>query len=121
MGAVLSWEFMNKYITCQEICHIIINQHPHPEFKPRRQFDSLHINFKRRLNVVNDCEFCNRRATTAYILRDTGESVHVCDFCEEDLIHHDTRERLEDLRADLKGKPLHISSRALENLIKLVI
>ena len=121
MGAVLSWESINKYITCQEICHIIINQHPHPEFKSRGQFDIQYINFKRRLNVVNNCEFCNRQATSTSFLRETGEPVRVCDFCEEDLIHHDTREHLEELRADLQKKPLHISSQALENLIKLVI
>ena len=70
---------------------------------------------------MNECEFCSRQATTTYFLRETGEPVRVCDFCEEDLIHHDTHERLEELRADLQGKPLNISSRALENLLKLVI
>jgi hypothetical protein len=70
---------------------------------------------------MNDCEFCNRQATTTYFLRVTEEPVRVCDFCEEDLIHHDNNERLEELRADLKVKPLNISSRALENLLNLVI
>ena len=70
---------------------------------------------------MTDCEFCNRQATTTSFLCETGEPVSVCDFCEEDLIRHDNHERLEELRADLQEKPLHISSRALENLVKLLI
>lgn len=70
---------------------------------------------------MNNCEFCNRQATTTYFLRENLDPVRVCDFCEEDLIHHDTRERLQELREDLRGKPLNISSRAFENLMKLVI
>ena len=73
------------------------------------------------MNNVKDCEFCNKQATTTHFLRENGELVRICDFCEEDLIRHDTRERLDELRADLQGKPLIISSRALENLMKLVI
>ena len=67
------------------------------------------------------CEFCEREATTIYNLRETGEIVHVCDFCEEDLKVQEIKEQLEDIQYEIKAKKLIIAYPAFEALLKLKI